>query len=135
MSRESLLVRPVSLLNSHAEPETACLLCDVLNLLDHLIGQSLLVRPVSLPYRWREIRRESLLVHPVSLLITHAEPVHVTSLKLCTHDRLSACHDRDVSRCTYRCTLPLACGVRDGARIHCWLVSRVVGFPCGFFSV
>ena len=26
--------------------------------------------------------------------------------------------------------LPLACGVRDGARIHCWLVSRVVSFLC-----
>ena len=69
-------------------------------------------------------------MRPVSLLITHAGPVHVTSLTVCTHGRMIACHDRGISSCTYHGTLPLACGVRDGARIHCWLVSRVVSFLC-----
>ena len=69
-------------------------------------------------------------MRPVSLLSTHAGPVHVTSLTVCAHGRMIACHDRGISSCTYHGTLPLACGVRDGARIHCWLVSRVVSFLC-----
>ena len=75
-------------------------------------------------------------MRPVSLLITHTGPVHVTSLTVCTHGGMIACHDRGISSCTYHGTLPLACGVRGGAHIHLLvgfpfgLVSRVVSFPC-----
>ena len=68
-------------------------------------------------------------MRPVSLLITHAGLVHVTSLTVCTHGRVIACHDRGISRACImaRCLLLVGFEMELASIVGwfpVWLVSR-----------